>query len=344
MNIKTLRKFAHILKTTSLTRCQLTTGHPNQLNVEGIFASVLEAIPIGVGLMRTPAGKIIRGYLSPWDHLVLGVPQVFPSGIVTSAPGISEVTKSYFGGFDWATWLTLDQMDKSDLTIFIDHLISVVEMVIDKTLEIFLSNEDATPEQIDFYLLVLLGFNLNGQRTIAEVVETTEDLKTVHLYELGLFKITPVQIRDWRFSLKLTDRQLFTPLDDSRLLNPSQVATYYELSKAQVVTLVEKMAEIGHYKPQNQSKFKYYLLELKEKAEKFPESLTLNNTIVALERYTNVAPTREFIDPITFVDEMIAAETGKLSQEIADANQKLTMLEPPNLQKPVDDMNYWFDQ
>ena len=344
MNIKTLRKFAHILKTTNLTPGQLTRGNPGYLNVEGIFAAILEATPIGVNLMKTPGGKIIRGYLSPWDYLVLGIPQVFPAEIVSNVPGINQEMAAYFQGFQYVSWITIDQLSKPDLTKLINCMISGIDEIISTTLETFLFNDNATAEQIDLYLFRLLGFDSNGTRTVASYTETAKGLETVHLLELGLYRITPIQIREWRFALKLTNKQIFTPVEDSRLLNPSQVAVYYELSKAQVVTLIEKMAEIGHYSPQNQSRFKYYLLELREKAEKFPDSLTLNNTIVALERYTNVAPTREFIDPLTAVGEKIAEATEKLTQEIADAKQKLIILEPPALQKPVDDMNFWFDQ
>lgn len=62
----------------------------------------------------------------------------------------------------------------------------------------------------------------------------------------------------------------------------------------------------------SESRDRYYLKELKETAQKYPESLCVRNAIVHLEKRLELPLTREFVDPIAFlVEEETRERMGK---------------------------------
>jgi hypothetical protein len=61
----------------------------------------------------------------------------------------------------------------------------------------------------------------------------------------------------------------------------------------------------NYYSDQDKSRMRYYLLELEEKFQKYPESLCLRNGIVHIRSVLGLPKTIEKVDPIKQISQML---------------------------------------
>jgi hypothetical protein len=62
---------------------------------------------------------------------------------------------------------------------------------------------------------------------------------------------------------------------------------------------------MNYYTDQDRSRFRYYLKELEEKFEKYPESLPLRNGIVYIRSVLGLPKTIDKVDPIKQIGQML---------------------------------------
>jgi hypothetical protein len=328
MNIKSLRKVLKVAKTTVLTPGILTNGLKNHTNVEGILATVLECYPYGENCMLTPAGGKIYGILPVEDYDTLGLPQVFPARLVWGAAGVSDKAQEDFALFETVSWLTLDKLSKDDLERVLEYTILVEEQRLLETLSDFVQFSNLG--DVSIFLMAYLGFK-HGQRVVGGTTELADKFTLRLMRELGLYPITANTLHKYRYALELSQEQLGR-LSGGEIENWSELSTYFLLTKEQISTLCQIMAEIGQFSPKSQSRMAYYIKEMLDKIEKNPQSFALNNGICATERYLNLPPSRAMIET--------DKELKVMEQDIQ--NLTATLANPTQSVINDSDYDYWF--